>query len=102
MKQVTATLKLFIGMDIHKRSWKIQCHTDLFTGKSFTMPPGSDRLKKYVDKHYPVTKFQFVTKRAVAATVGIERLKVSAGRVWSLTPATSPNRSTIVLKKPIR
>ena len=53
MKEVTATPKLYIGFDIHKRSWKVQCNTDLFSGKTFTMPPGSDQLKKYVDKHYP-------------------------------------------------
>lgn len=31
--QLTADLpKLYIGIDIHKRSWKIHCSTDLFSG----------------------------------------------------------------------
>jgi transposase len=44
--------KLFIGIDIHKRSWKIHTATELFDGKSFSIEPDSFQLKKYVDKHY--------------------------------------------------
>lgn len=51
--QTTAIPKLYIGIDIHKRSWKIHCSTDLFTGKTFSMPPHSGTLKNYVEKHYP-------------------------------------------------
>lgn len=52
MKEDTATTKLFIGIDIHKRSWKIKTATDLFDGKSFTCPPSPDKLKQWVDKHF--------------------------------------------------
>jgi transposase len=48
----TAQPKLYIGIDIHKRSWKIHCATDLFSGKSFTMPPKPDVLRSYVEKHF--------------------------------------------------
>ena len=50
--QITALPKLFIGIDIHKRSWKVHCSTDLFSGKSFSMPPKPAKLKDYVDKHF--------------------------------------------------
>lgn len=48
----TAQPKLYIGIDIHKRSWKIHCATDLFSGRSFTMPPEPEALKTYVRKHF--------------------------------------------------
>src|SRR5690606_12692075 len=51
--RVTASPKLFIGIDIHKRSWKIHCNTDLFAGKSFAMPPDPEQLFVYVMKHFP-------------------------------------------------
>ena len=51
--QNTAIPKLYIGIDMHKRSWKIHCSTDLFSGKSFSMKPNPEQLKVYVDKHYP-------------------------------------------------
>lgn len=37
--RITALPKLYIGIDIHKRSWKVHCATDLFAGKSFSMNP---------------------------------------------------------------
>lgn len=48
----TTQAKLYIGLDIHKRSWKIHTATDLFDGNSFTCKPQAEELKKYVDKHY--------------------------------------------------
>ncbi len=41
-KKVTLP-SLFIGVDMHKRSWKIHTATDLFDGKSFSMQPDSIR-----------------------------------------------------------
>ncbi|HLW08679.1 MAG TPA: hypothetical protein VKY45_14070, partial [Marinilabiliaceae bacterium] len=49
----TAQPKLYIGIDIHKRSWKVYCATDLFAGKSFAMPPNPEVLRDYVIKHFP-------------------------------------------------
>ena len=35
--QTTAEYKLYIGIDIHKRNWKVHCSTNLFLGKTFSM-----------------------------------------------------------------
>lgn len=51
--QQTATPKLFIGIDIHKRSWKVHCATDLFSGRTFSMSPDPEGLRDYVERHYP-------------------------------------------------
>ena len=51
--QITAVPKLYIGIDIHKRSWKVHCATDLFAGKSFSMSSDPLQLLKYVSKHFP-------------------------------------------------
>ena len=48
----TAHPTLYIGIDIYKRSWKIHCATDLFSGKSFAMPPKPEVLRTYVEKHF--------------------------------------------------
>lgn len=50
--QITATPKLFIGMDIHKKSWSVHLRTDLFDHKGFSMPPDSSRLADYVTTHF--------------------------------------------------
>ena len=36
--QTTAVPKLFIGMDVHKKSWTVHFKTDLFDNKTVTMP----------------------------------------------------------------
>ena len=48
--QQTAGPKLFIGIDIHKRSWKVHCASDLFGGKTFSMDPDPKQLQSYVLK----------------------------------------------------
>ena len=53
-KQITTdTPKLFIGLDIHKRSWRFHFTTDLFSGSGHTFPPSIDKIKDYVSKNYP-------------------------------------------------
>lgn len=50
--QTTANPKLFIGMDIHKKSWSVHLRTDLFDHKGFSMPPDSSKLVDYVTTHF--------------------------------------------------
>ena len=50
--EVTAVPKLYIGMDIHKKSWSVHFRTDLFDHRGFTMPPEANRLADYVQHHF--------------------------------------------------
>jgi len=50
--QIIASPKLFIGMDIHKKSWSVHLSTDLFDHKGFTMPPQPQTLVDYVSTHF--------------------------------------------------
>jgi transposase len=50
--QQTVTPKLFIGIDIHKRSWKVHCASDISSGKTFSMKPDPLKLKAYIDQHF--------------------------------------------------
>ncbi|MBR9921815.1 MAG: IS110 family transposase [Bacteroidetes bacterium] len=45
--------KLFIGIDIHKNSWKVHFCTDLFDGDTVSFTPGPRAFKEYVDRHFP-------------------------------------------------
>ena len=49
----TAPPKLFIGIDIHKRSWKVHCATNLSMGRTFSMSPDPKGLWEYVERHFP-------------------------------------------------
>ena len=50
--QTTAIPKIFIGMDIHKKSWSVHFRTDLFDHKGFSMPPDAEKLFDYVSLHF--------------------------------------------------
>jgi len=50
--QTTAVPKLFIGMDVHKKSWTVHFKTDLFDNKIVTMPAEPSVLITYVEKHF--------------------------------------------------
>ena len=50
--QTTATPKLYIGLDIHKKSWSVHFRTDIFDHRGFTMPPQPEKLAEYVSHHF--------------------------------------------------
>lgn len=52
--QLTASLpKLFIGLDIHKRSWSVHMRTDISEHKSMTIPAREETLINYVESYFP-------------------------------------------------
>jgi transposase len=50
--QPTAIPKLYIGMDIHKKSWTVHFRTDISDHKTLTTPPVCDVLYNYVQTHF--------------------------------------------------
>jgi transposase len=50
--QITARPKLYIGMDIHKKSWSVHFRTDIFDHRGFTMPAQPEKLFDYVQMHF--------------------------------------------------
>jgi transposase len=50
--QMIATPKLFIGIDVHKKTWQAHLRTDISDHKSFSLPPDPDVLANYVFKHF--------------------------------------------------
>jgi transposase len=50
--QLTALPKLYVGMDIHKRSWSVHLRTDISDHKSLTIPSSCDVLYDYVTNHF--------------------------------------------------
>lgn len=45
--------KIFIGLDIHKKSWTVSIQTDLFFHKTFSLPSVSDDLYQYIERTFP-------------------------------------------------
>lgn len=45
--------KLYIGIDMHKKSWRVHWRTDLFDGSTKTFAPDAVKLYKYFVRHFP-------------------------------------------------
>jgi hypothetical protein len=45
--------KLYIGADVHKKSWYINLRTDVCHHKSFSMKPNFEELYAYVTTNFP-------------------------------------------------
>jgi transposase len=45
--------KLYIGVDIHKKSWSVTIRTDIMEHKNYSMPPNAEDLFQYVEKNFP-------------------------------------------------
>ncbi len=51
--QTTASIpKLYIGIDVHKKSWTFHYATDLFDGSTVTQPASPSTLVSWVDKNF--------------------------------------------------
>jgi transposase len=44
---------IYVGMDVHKNSWKITIMTDVITHKTFVQSPQPEILSQYLHKHFP-------------------------------------------------
>jgi transposase len=46
------TSQLYVGIDVHKKSWSVNLRTDLFDHKTFSMNPDAGELVRYVSQHF--------------------------------------------------
>lgn len=44
---------IYVGMDVHHKSWKVHIYSDEFELKSMSQEPGVDQLNNYLQTHYP-------------------------------------------------
>lgn len=53
LQGITQIPKVFIGLDIHKKSWSVSIQTDLFFHKTYSMPSKPADLYDYIAKTFP-------------------------------------------------
>ena len=44
---------IYVGFDVHLKSWKVTIMTEKLTHKTFSQPPNPEVLYKYLRKHFP-------------------------------------------------
>jgi len=44
---------LFVGIDVHLKSWTVSIVTDRLTHKTFTQPASAEVLSNYLNRNFP-------------------------------------------------
>lgn len=97
--QSTASPKLYIGMDIHKKSWSLNMRTDICEHRSFTTPPDCNVLYEYVAKNFPGHEVS-LTYEAGCCGFGAARHFLNCGwEVKVVNPADIPRKDKQTYQK---
>lgn len=49
---------IYVGIDVHFKSWAVSIYSDEFELKTFTQPPTVDQLSQYLITNYPKANYQ--------------------------------------------
>ena len=52
--------QIYVGMDVHKKSWSVSIITDKFEHKTFTQPPEVITLVNYLKRNFPGASYKSV------------------------------------------
>lgn len=81
--QSTALIpKLYIGIDVHKKSWTFHYQTDLFDGKTITQPANPNKLVEWVQKHYPTHEVTCAYEAVFSVYSAARLFKNKTGIYW--------------------
>ena len=51
---------IFIGLDVHKKSWTVSVYTQEFEHKTFNQPADPHVLARYLHRHFPGARYRCV------------------------------------------
>ena len=61
---------IYVGMDVHKKSWSVSIHTEQFEHKTFTQPPEVEKLTYYLERTFPGATYHTVFMKPDSAASG--------------------------------
>ncbi len=51
---------IYIGLNVHKKSWSVSIHSAICEHKTFTQPPEVDLLVNYLNRNFPGASYHSV------------------------------------------
>ena len=80
---------LFIGLDVHKKSWSVTIIVDGIEHRTFTQPPDPDSLLNYLQRHFPGGRFHSAYEAGFCGygihrklnSIGIENIVINAADI---------------------
>jgi transposase len=83
---------IYIGMDVHKKSWSVSIHTKDFEHKTFTQPPEVEKLVNYLKRTFPGAAYHSVYEAGFSGFWIHDRLRERGIRCMVVNPADVPTK----------
>jgi len=83
---------IYIGLDVHKKSWSVSIRTPQFEHKTFTQPPEVEKLTNYLEKTFPKATYHTVYEAGFSGFWLHDRLKEKGVDCMVVNPADVPTK----------
>jgi len=90
---------IYIGLDVHKKSWSVSIFTQHCEHKTFTQPPEVDKLAHYLRRNFPGAQYQSVYEAGFSGFWIHDRLRAKGIECIVVNPADVPTRDKERTKK---
>lgn len=83
---------IYVGMDVHKKSWSVSIHTKHFEHKTFTQPPEVEKLVHYLQRTFPGATYYSVYEAGFNGFWIHDRLQEQGINCMVVNPADVPTK----------
>ncbi len=84
--------QIYVGMDVHKKSWSISILTDQFEHKTFSQPPEVEVLVNYLKRNFPGAAYKSVYEAGFSGFWLHDRLQEQGVQCVVVNPADVPTK----------
>lgn len=84
--------QVYVGMDVHKKSWSISIYTDQFEHKTFSQPPEVEVLVNYLKRNFPGATYRSVYEAGFSGFWIHDRLQEQGVQCLVVNPADVPTK----------
>ena len=83
---------LYVGMDVHKKSWSVCILTEQFEHKTFSQPPDTDVLVNYLTRNFPGATYHAVYEAGFSGFWTHDQLREQGVDCIVANPADIPTK----------
>jgi transposase len=84
--------QIYVGMDVHKKSWSISIYTDQFEHKTFSQPPEVGVLVNYLKRNFPGAAYKSVYEAGFSGFWIHDELREHGVQCLVVNPADVPTK----------
>jgi transposase len=81
---------IYVGLDVHKKSWSVSIYSEELEHKKFTQPPEVDKLVSYLRRHFPGAAYQAVYEAGFSGFWAYDQLREQGVDCMVAHPADVP------------